>query len=95
MGIIPYVLDVNQAIQMLIKGFSGNMVYCFVCIFLNGLTTLLLKILASRATCIENHSAVSQEDVVLYFLNLFLLLKILMGANEYTVKYGTIAKCKG
>lgn len=78
------------------KGFSGNMVYCFVCIFLNGLTSLIENIGQQSYMYCSLLSAMSQDDVFLY-LNLFLLhvLKILMGANEYTVKYGTIAKCQG
>lgn len=72
---------------MLIKGFPGNMVHCFVCIYLKGLTSLM-NILDSIAIAV--YSAMSKEDVVLY-LNLFLLFKILAGTNEYTVKYGKMS----
>lgn len=63
------------------------MVYCFVCIFLNGLTSLM-NIFDSIAIAV--YSAMSKEDVVLY-LNLSELFKILTGTNEYTVKYGKMS----
>lgn len=47
-----------------------------------------MKIFTSRA--IAAYSAMSKEYVVLY-LNLFELFKILMGTNEYTVKYGKMS----
>lgn len=75
---------------MLIKGFLGiicNMVYCFVCIFFNGLISFM-NILVSIVIVV--YSIMLKEYVVLY-LNFFELFKILMGINEYIVKYGKMS----
>lgn len=72
---------------MLIKGFLGNMVYCFVCIFFNGLISFM-NIFDSIVIVV--YSVMLKEYVVLY-LNFFELFKILTGINEYTVKYGKMS----